>query len=65
MNSLLTFKMNSEGLISEHHEEWDHEPNKTSEDGFLGKLMEGRKKFDAKVVEKTVSSNPKDVNPDA
>ena len=65
MNSLLTFKLNSAGLITEHHEEWDHQDNKTSEDGFMGKLQEGRKKFDAKVVEKTVSSNPSDVNPNA
>lgn len=45
-------------MIEEHHEEWDHEKNKTEEDGFMGKMMEARKKMDAKVVEKTVPSNP-------
>lgn len=50
--------MNSEGLIEEHHEEWDHEKNKTEDDGFMGKLMEGRKKMSAKLVESTVSSDP-------
>lgn len=58
VNSKLTFKLNSQGLIEEHIEEWDHEGNKTADDGFMGKLQEQRKKFDAKLVEKTVSSDP-------
>ncbi|KAK5113944.1 hypothetical protein LTR62_003067 [Meristemomyces frigidus] len=58
VNSKLTFKLNQQGLIEEHVEEWDHEGNKTGEDGFMGKLQEGRKKVDAKLVESTVSSDP-------
>ena len=58
VNSKITFKLNSQGLIEEHIEEWDHEGNKTGDDGFMGKLMEGRKKVDAKLVEKTVPTNP-------
>lgn len=50
--------MNSEGLIEEHIEEWDHEKNKTGEDGFMGKIQEARKKMDAKLVEATVSTDP-------
>jgi len=65
VNSKITFKLNSEGKITEHHEEWDHQGNATADDGFMGKLMEGRKKADAKLVEKTVSSNPSDVNENA
>lgn len=59
VNSKLTFTLDeSTGLIKEHLEEWDHEGNKTSEDGFMGKLQEQRKKVGAKIVEKTVSSDP-------
>ncbi|KAI5270207.1 hypothetical protein E4T47_06391 [Aureobasidium subglaciale] len=58
VNSKLTFKLNSQGLIEEHIEEWDHQGNKTADDGFMGKLQEQRKKIDAKLVEKTVSSDP-------
>ncbi|KAK5125998.1 hypothetical protein LTR85_011353 [Meristemomyces frigidus] len=65
VNSKITLRLNESGKIVEHIEEWDHEGNKTADDGFAGKLQEGRKKFGAKVVEKSVSSNPSDVNPDA
>ena len=59
VNSKLTFKLNSQGLIEEHIEEWDHETNKTADDGFMGKLQEQRKKMDAKMVDTFVSSDPK------
>lgn len=58
VNSKITFNLNSQGKIEEHLEEWDHEGNKTSEDGFVGKLQEARKKMDAKLVEMGVSSDP-------
>ncbi len=50
--------MNAQGLIEEHHEEWDHQSNKDGDDGFFGKMQEARKKMDAKLVEKTVPSDP-------
>jgi len=59
MNSKLTFKLNGQGLIEEHIEEWNHEDNKTADDGFMGKLQEQRKKIDAKMVDTFVSSDPK------
>lgn len=58
VNSKITLHKNAKGLITEHDEEWDHEANKTDEDGFMGKLQRLRKQFDAKLVEKTVSSDP-------
>ncbi|KAF2091827.1 hypothetical protein K490DRAFT_32170 [Saccharata proteae CBS 121410] len=61
VNSKITLKRNAQGLITEHIEEWDHEKNKTSEDGFMGKVQEFRKKMDAKLVESTVSSDPSKV----
>ena len=61
VNSKLTFTLNEEGLVEQHDEEWDHEGNKTGEDGFMGKLMEGRKKAGAKMVEKMVPSDPSKV----
>ncbi|KAF1354748.1 hypothetical protein BDV97DRAFT_307986 [Delphinella strobiligena] len=61
VNSKITLNKNKQGLIEEHIEEWDHERNKTADDGFVGKLMEGRKKIDAKIVEKSVSGDPGDV----
>jgi hypothetical protein len=59
MNSKLTFKLNGQGLIEEHIEEWDHEENKTADDGFMGKLQEQRKKIDAAMVDTFISSDPK------
>ncbi|KAK4984906.1 hypothetical protein LTR66_007047 [Elasticomyces elasticus] len=61
VNSKISLKFNHEGLIEKHDEEWDHEPNPTGEDGFIGKMKEWRKKTSAKVVEKTVSSDPSKV----
>ena len=58
VNSKVTFKLNQQGLIEEHIEEWDHQGNKTADDGFMGKLQEQRKKIDASLVEKTVPTNP-------
>lgn len=59
LNSLITLKRDSQGLVREHTEEWDHKPNTTGDDGFLGKLNELRKKFMANVIEAGVSSDPK------
>lgn len=59
VNSKLTLKLNSDGLIEEHDEEWDHKENKTGEDGFMGKLQQARKTVSAKLVEMGVSSNPR------
>lgn len=61
VNSKITFNLDNQGLIKEHLEEWDHKKNPTGEDGFMGKLMEGRKKMGAKMVEKGVSSDPNDL----
>lgn len=59
VNSKLTFHFNEEGKIEKHDEEWDHQTNKAAgDDGFMGKVQEARKKADAKLVEKTVSSDP-------
>lgn len=58
MNSKLTFQLNSQGLIVEHDEEWDHQANKDGDEGFMGKLQAARKVVDAKLVEKTVPSDP-------
>ncbi|KAL9585519.1 MAG: hypothetical protein Q9212_001472 [Teloschistes hypoglaucus] len=61
VNSKVTLWMNKDGLIEKHDEEWDHEANKSSDDGFMGKMMQARKKMDAKLVEKTVSSDPSNI----
>jgi len=61
MNSKLTFNMNNQGLIEEHIEEWNHEENQTSKDGFWGMIQEARKNIDAKVVEATVNTDPKKI----
>lgn len=62
VNSKVTFHFDAQGKIEKHDEEWDHETNKTAgEDGWMGKIMEGRKKVDAKLVEKTVPSDPSKV----
>lgn len=58
VNSKVTFHLNQQRLIERHDEEWDHEENQTGDDGFMGKLMEGRKKVDAKLVKKAVPSDP-------
>lgn len=61
VNSKVTFTLNADGLIEGHDEEWDHQGNKTEDDGFMGKLMESRKKTGAKLVQKAVSSDPSKV----
>ncbi|KAL8698238.1 MAG: hypothetical protein Q9201_006678 [Fulgogasparrea decipioides] len=62
VNSKVTFHFNDQGLIVKHDEEWDHQTNKTAGDsGFMGKVMENRKKLDAKVIEKMVPSDPSKV----
>lgn len=40
---------------------WDHETNKQGNEGFMGKVQAFRKKADAKLVEKTVPSDPSKV----
>lgn len=61
VNSKITLQLDHEGMIQHHEEEWDHEKNKTGEDGFMGKIQEWRKKADAKLVEAGVSSDPKKI----
>ena len=61
LNSKITLKLDNTGMIEHHEEEWNHEKNKTGEDGFLGKLQEWRKKADAKMVEMGVSSDTKKI----
>lgn len=61
VNSKVTFHMNADGLIERHDEEWDHQGNRTGDDGFMGKLMESRKKAGAKLVQKAVPSDPSKV----
>lgn len=60
LNSLVTLTLR-DGMIQHQEEEWDHKPNTTGEDGFMGQLNEYRKKFSAKIVEKTVTSDPSKV----
>lgn len=57
VNSKITLKL-KDGLIEQHIEEWDHQPNKTGNDGFMGKIQEFRKNVSAKIVGKTVPSDP-------
>ncbi|KXT12437.1 hypothetical protein AC579_694 [Pseudocercospora musae] len=61
LNSKITLKLDESGMIQHHEEEWDHQPNKTGDDGFMGKIQEWRKKADAKLVEAGVSSDPKKI----
>lgn len=61
LNSKVTLTLDSDGMIKKHDEEWDHQPNKTSNDGFAGKLQEWRKKADAKMVEMGVTRDPNKV----
>ena len=49
--------MNTDG----ESDRWDHETNKQGDEGFLGKVQAFRKKADAKLVEKTVPSDPSKV----
>ncbi|KAK5169330.1 uncharacterized protein LTR77_005305 [Saxophila tyrrhenica] len=61
LNSKVTLKLDPQGMIEHHEEEWDHQPNKSADDGFMGRLQEWRKKADAKMVEAGVSSDPKKI----
>ena len=61
LNSKVTLSLDGEGMIKHHEEEWDHQPNATAEDGFMGRLQQWRKKADAKMVEAGVSSDPKKI----
>lgn len=61
LNSKITLNLNSAGKIEHHEEEWNHEPNKTGDDGFMGQLQEWRKKASAKLVEAGVSDNTKKI----
>lgn len=58
VNSKVTLHLDGEGKVERHDEEWDWQGNKSEEDGWVGKMMQARKKMDAKVVESTVSSDP-------
>ncbi|KIJ66211.1 hypothetical protein HYDPIDRAFT_109197 [Hydnomerulius pinastri MD-312] len=51
VNSLLTIQTNEDGQATSHTEEWNHQKETTSEDGFLGKLNEHRKVTTAKLTE--------------
>ncbi|KAH7923255.1 hypothetical protein BV22DRAFT_1015753 [Leucogyrophana mollusca] len=51
LNSLLTLQTNGEGQVTRHTEEWNHQKQTTSDDGFLGMINEQRKKFTAGVTD--------------
>jgi hypothetical protein len=44
VNSLLTLRLNDANQITRHTEEWDHDREMTTDDGFLGMLKEHRKR---------------------
>ncbi|GAA95171.1 uncharacterized protein L969DRAFT_19355 [Mixia osmundae IAM 14324] len=44
MNSLLTIERNPDGKITKHTEEWNHQHEPSSQDGFFGMLSQYRKK---------------------
>ncbi|KAF7784137.1 hypothetical protein Agabi119p4_302 [Agaricus bisporus var. burnettii] len=56
LNSLVTITLNGDNKIQNHVEEWNHQKNTSSEDGFLGMLNEARKKFTANLTEKLVGA---------
>lgn len=61
VDSLITYHVDpTTRLITRHEEEWDAEKNKTSEDGFFGKIQELRKKATAGMINTFVDSTPKD-----
>ncbi|KII93629.1 hypothetical protein PLICRDRAFT_399373 [Plicaturopsis crispa FD-325 SS-3] len=47
VNSLLTLETDGAHLVTRHTEEWDHNKQTLSEDGFFGMLNEARKKTTA------------------
>jgi hypothetical protein len=51
-------------MIYRHEEEWRGEKNQVSDDGFIGKLHEMRKKFTAQTVNAFVDSTPYDQQSD-
>ena len=61
VNSKVTLHLTPDRLIEKHDEEWDHKENLEGDEGFMGKLMAARKKTDARLVEKTVPSDPSKV----
>ncbi|KAL8852323.1 MAG: hypothetical protein Q9221_002819 [Calogaya cf. arnoldii] len=58
VNSKVTLHLDGQGKIERHDEEWDWQGNQSEEDGFKGKMMQARKKVDAKLVEKSVPTDP-------
>jgi len=59
MNSLLTIKTNDEHLVTSHTEEWNHNKETTSDDGFIGMLNEHRKKATARITNIFIGDQPK------
>jgi hypothetical protein len=55
----LTIKTNDEHLVTSHTEEWNHNKQTTSEDGFFGMLNEQRKKATARITDVFVGADPK------
>ena len=62
INSLLTLERNQDGLITCHTEEWNHDRETDSSDGFMGKLNEIRKIAAAKVSLNLLSNTVFDLN---
>ncbi|KAI0345243.1 hypothetical protein BDW22DRAFT_1426926 [Trametopsis cervina] len=58
VNSLLTIETDGSQKITRHTEEWDHQRETTSEDGFLGMLNEQRKKWTASLTGAFISQEP-------
>jgi len=42
---------NGKGQVTKHSEEWNHQKQTTSDDGFLGMINEQRKKVTASTVD--------------
>jgi hypothetical protein len=59
VNSLLTIKTNDEHLVTSHIEEWNHNKETTSDDGFWGFLNEERKLLTAKITNIFIGDGPK------
>ncbi|KAH9920225.1 uncharacterized protein BXZ73DRAFT_91959 [Epithele typhae] len=58
INSLLTIETNDQHKVTRHTEEWNHRRETSAEDGFMGMLNEGRKKFTANFTGMFVSQAP-------
>ncbi|KAL8653189.1 MAG: hypothetical protein Q9226_003950 [Calogaya cf. arnoldii] len=58
VNSKVTLHLNGQGKVERHDEEWDWQGNKSEEYGWKGKMMQARKKVNAKLVEKSVPTDP-------